>query len=96
MTRGVLGCLLAGALALGCAPADPVSVPPAYRPSAFSEAPVDITNDDYGAFGGAPRAPGIGAVVPDFELPVATGGRLALADLRSRGDVVIVFFRGFW
>ncbi len=79
----------------GCAAAAPLSIaPPAYLPSAFSDATVAITTNAYGAYGGAPDALKIGDVAPDFTLPSADGSVLSSASLD--GDVVLVFFRGFW
>ena len=74
----------------------PPAAVPRYLPSAFSESPVDILSEGYGAFGGAPQAPGLGASVADFTLPLAHGDSFSLADARQQGDVVVVFFRGFW
>lgn len=69
---------------------------PKYLPSAYSEATVDILTDGYGAFGGAPGAPGLSDSIEDFTLPLANGGTFKMADARAKGDVVVVFFRGFW
>lgn len=45
-----------------------------------------------------PRNPGPapGLVAPDFDLPSHVGRRFRLAELRRRGPVVVVFYRGFW
>jgi peroxiredoxin len=37
-----------------------------------------------------------GDAAPDFALPDARGGRVALLDLRAAGRVVLVFYRGSW
>jgi cytochrome oxidase Cu insertion factor (SCO1/SenC/PrrC family) len=37
----------------------------------------------------------VGTKAPDFELPDASGGRLALSSLRGK-TVVLVFYRGYW
>ena len=37
-----------------------------------------------------------GDTAPDFVLPDALGNRVALADLRAQGPVVIAFYRGAW
>ncbi len=81
---------LAGA---GANAAEPV---PMYRPSIHSPAPVDITTNEYGAYGAAPRALEVGDTVADFVLPRMTGGTFSLAEARAEGPVAIVFFRGFW
>ncbi len=39
---------------------------------------------------------GAGQTAPGFDLPDAKGGRVRLADLLSRGPVVISFYRGGW
>lgn len=95
--------LLGWALTAACAtaaipPHAPSAEPlaPKYLPSAYSEVPVDILSDAYGAFGGAPEAPGLGASIEDFTLPLASGDVFKMADARGKGDVVVVFFRGFW
>lgn len=36
------------------------------------------------------------AMAPEFTLPAADGDPVSLADLRERGDVVLVFYRGHW
>jgi peroxiredoxin len=41
-------------------------------------------------------APTVGARAPDFRLPDARGGEVELAELRARGPVVVVFYRGQW
>jgi AhpC/TSA family protein len=38
----------------------------------------------------------IGAAVPDFTLPDATGVTVHLADFRGKKPVVLVFYRGYW
>ncbi|MBK8235858.1 MAG: redoxin domain-containing protein [Deltaproteobacteria bacterium] len=35
-------------------------------------------------------------VAPEFTLPDADGNPVSLAQLRSRGPVVLVFYRGWW
>ena len=40
--------------------------------------------------------PGEGLVAPDFDLPSHDGRRFRLAELRRRGPVAVVFYRGFW
>lgn len=37
-----------------------------------------------------------GAEAPAFALPSHLGGQVSLADLRAKGDVVLVFYRGHW
>lgn len=73
----------------------PGLAPPRYR--AGSKGPLEpITTNGYGAYADAPHAPQLGDVAPDFELPLARGGSFSLAQARTRGPVVIVFYRGFW
>lgn len=73
----------------------PGAPPPRYRAS--SNGPlVAITSNAYGAYDAAPKAPQLGDVVADFELPLARGGTFSLAEARARGPVIIVFYRGFW
>ena len=48
------------------------------------------------ASGQADRAVGEGDSAPDFELESTGGARVALADLRVQGPVVLTFFRGHW
>ena len=38
----------------------------------------------------------VGSAAPDFTLPQHAGGTVALADLRAKGPVVVVFYRGDW
>jgi hypothetical protein len=72
------------------------SAPPMYEPSSKSPAPMPITDPAYGAFSGAPQAPGLGATIPDFEVALADGGTFSLAQARKAGPVLIFFYRGFW
>lgn len=39
---------------------------------------------------------GVGAEVPDFELPDATGTKVSLSSLLAEGPVVLAFYRGGW
>jgi peroxiredoxin len=41
-------------------------------------------------------APAVGSQAPNFRLPDARGGAVELAELRARGPVVVVFYRGQW
>lgn len=95
----LLACTLTTACGTNAAPlhaASPAAPTPKYHPSAYSETAMDILTDDYGAFRGAPEAPSLGATIEDFTLPLADGGRFDMAEARATGDVVVVFFRGFW
>lgn len=95
------------ALLLACrptgtsAPGDPRDVtrrdlaPPMYSPG-LDAPPMAITRNAYGATMLAPKAPQLGDVLPDFELPRARGGTWSLREARARGPVVVVFYRGFW
>ncbi len=42
------------------------------------------------------RVARVGQPAPDFTLPDAAGAPVSLADLRSRGSVVLSFYRGRW
>lgn len=48
------------------------------------------------ASGLADRAVGEGDRAPDFALPSTAGDELRLADVVSRGPVVLSFYRGRW
>jgi hypothetical protein len=69
---------------------------PLFKPSKFSKAPVDITTDAYGAFKLAPKAPGIGATLPDFQLPDENGSVWSLKKALHNGPLVLIFYRGDW
>lgn len=43
-----------------------------------------------------PAAVRVGAPVPDFTLPDATGAPVSLASFRGQTPVVLVFYRGYW
>ncbi|MGH1348177.1 MAG: hypothetical protein ACRBN8_41865 [Nannocystales bacterium] len=79
-------------------PSQPAGDPdaPRYKPSSSSANAVDITTNAYGAYGAAPDAPEIGDRVEDFTLPLADGGTFDLAQARSAGPVLVMFYRGFW
>jgi hypothetical protein len=72
------------------------SAPPMYKPSSNSPAPLPITDPAYGAFSGAPKAPGLHATIPDFEVALADGGTFSLGEARRAGPVLLFFYRGFW
>jgi len=67
-----------------------------YKPSKFSEAPMDLGTDAYGASQLAPTALGIGATVEDFTLPTAQGVDFSSAAARAHGPTVLIFYRGHW
>ena len=69
---------------------------PTYKPASRSPEPIDIRRNAYGASRSAPDALKIGERAPDFTVPRAGGGSLALESARSQGDVVIIFYRGHW
>jgi peroxiredoxin len=52
--------------------------------------------DDVRRSGVADRALSIGDVAPEFTLPNARGNLISLADLLSRGPLIISFYRGVW
>ena len=47
------------------------------------------------ASGQAQRAVGVGQTAPEFNLP-GRHGNVSLAELRSRGPVMLTWFRGTW
>lgn len=79
-------------------PAEPTGDPdaPRYKPSTSSASAVDITSNAYGAYAAAAEAPKIGDIAKDFTLPLADGGTFDLAQARSAGPVLVMFYRGFW
>jgi hypothetical protein len=42
------------------------------------------------------KVPDPGKTAPGFTLPSHTGDEVSLAELRKRGKVVLVFYRGHW
>ena len=70
--------------------------PPAFPPSGLSDAELPITSNAYGAFAGAPHAPQLGDIAPDFEAPLVDGGTFSLSEARRAGPVLVMFYRGFW
>lgn len=52
--------------------------------------------DELRATGIAGRALAVGDAMPDFELPNARGETIRSADLRSRGPLIVSFYRGGW
>ena len=68
---------------------------PMYKPSSRWPVPLDITSNDYGRSASAPEALEIGDVAPDFTVE-GPDGSIALADLRARGPVALIFYRGHW
>lgn len=67
-----------------------------YKPSSRSPEAIDIRSNSYGASSLAPAALKIGEQGPGFELPLASGGRVSLQELRQDGPVAIIFYRGHW
>ena len=41
-------------------------------------------------------APEVGQLVPDFDLPTASGASISLSEHLGEGNVVLVFFRAWW
>ncbi len=78
--------------------AEPIaSVPaPMYKPSSSSPKRIAINTDAYGAYRSAPKAPKLGDVVEDFELPTVDGSTFRLEDARKAGPVLVMFYRGYW
>jgi len=52
--------------------------------------------DDQRTSGALDRVVKMGQRAPDFTLPDASGKSVGLADLLTRGPVVLSFFRGRW
>jgi hypothetical protein len=52
--------------------------------------------DDLRASGIMDRIVRVGQPAPDFTLPNIAGASVSLADLRTRGPVVLSFYRGRW
>ncbi len=69
---------------------------PHYKPSSRSPEALDITTNSYGFSRSAPSALELGQQAADFTLPRAGGGVSSLAEARTRGPVVIIFYRGHW
>jgi len=69
---------------------------PRYKPSGRSPAPMDIRDNAYGASRDAPHALRIGDHAPDFSAPRVGGGLVSLREARTRGPVVLIFYRGHW
>ena len=59
-------------------------------------ATIPLTSNNYGRFAAAPEALKIGDKAPDFQLPLTSDERFQLSTANPGGDVVIVFYRGFW
>jgi hypothetical protein len=76
--------------------ARPGAAPPRYAPSGTNDATLPITSNAYGAFAGAPDAPQLGDIAPDFEAALVDGGTFSLAQARAAGPVLVMFYRGFW
>ena len=93
--RRLLPGLLSAALILG-ASAALADGPPAFKPSKYSDGPVDITTDAYGAYKNAPKAPRMGDTLADFSLPKARGGTFKLSEALKDGPLLIMFYRGHW
>jgi AhpC/TSA family len=66
------------------------------RISAADAAVMAKATEDLIRSGIVERVKKIGDQAPDFTLPDATGELVRLADLLSRGPVVLTFYRGTW
>lgn len=66
------------------------------RISAETLAVMDRATAEVAASGIADSSLGVGAKVPDFTLPDATGTKVSLSSLLSKGPVVLAFYRGGW
>lgn len=66
------------------------------RMPAETLAVLDQATAEVAASGIAGASLGVGAEVPDFELPDATGNKVSLSSLLAKGPVVLAFYRGGW
>ncbi|CAA6690519.1 MULTISPECIES: peroxiredoxin-like family protein [unclassified Lentimonas] len=57
---------------------------------------VDDVLDEARNFEAGSHTPEIGAPAPDFELPDASGRRIALSKLLAKGPLIVSFYRGSW
>lgn len=57
---------------------------------------MDEATAEVAASGIAGSSLGVGAKVPDFALPDATGTKVSLSSLLTEGPVVLAFYRGGW
>jgi peroxiredoxin len=57
---------------------------------------MDQATAEVAASGIAGSSLGVGATVPDFELPDANGTKVSLSALLAEGPVVLAFYRGGW
>lgn len=57
---------------------------------------LDQATAEVAASGIADSSFGVGAKVPDFSLPAATGTKVSLSSLLGEGPVVLAFYRGGW
>ena len=69
---------------------------PRYKPASRAPVAIDIRSNRYGASRSAPDALEIGDIAEDFSAPRVGGGIVSLGQLRSQGDVVLIFYRGHW
>ncbi len=68
---------------------------PRYKPSSQAPEALDITSNAYGFSRTAPDALKIGDTAPDFTL-AGPKGVISLAELRRKGEVAVIFYRGHW
>lgn len=57
---------------------------------------IDRATAEVAVSGIADSSLGVGAKVPDFGLPDATGTKVSLSSLLAKGPVVLAFYRGGW
>ncbi|HUX03409.1 MAG TPA: peroxiredoxin-like family protein [Acidimicrobiales bacterium] len=57
---------------------------------------IDEATAHLGSSGLVEASLNVGAVAPDFSLPVATGAMISLSSLLIKGPVVLAFYRGGW
>lgn len=57
---------------------------------------LDAALDDLARSGVAEAALGLGEIMPEFELPDATGHWIGLPELLARGAAIVTFYRGAW
>lgn len=94
--KGGIGFLLLWIPMFAVGAANDGTAVPRYKPSSRSPAPLDIRTNAYGASRFAPGALELGDVAPDFTVPRAGGGTVALSEARRNGPVALIFYRGHW
>lgn len=99
--RGISGVLL-GCFIVACAPAQPppepasaeAETPPSAGEAASPAASEEPKRERFSEIGN--KAPAVGDLAPNFELPDQDGNPVSLAAALDAGPVVLVFYRGEW